>query len=214
MDPINPNSSESKPPQIPEHPFTEIPSLPVILSPHPPKRLGTYLPLLLLLGFLPVVTGAVLYHQYISGSASNISWLCRQKIAAVRINPGKIDTYLNSKPTNLSALAYDSEGRPIWKDVSYEWGMSSSNTVGNIFPKAQLASFKPLNVGTGNVYVTGTYCGRKAVGSAHITVSPALPTPTPVKCLPKPKCLTTKPFCKIIMPIAGWCSSPDQYKPQ
>jgi hypothetical protein len=106
----------------------------------------------------------------------------------------------------MSALAYDSQGRPIWKDVVYEWGMSSSNSIGNIVPKVQLAIFKPLNPGTGNIYVSGKYCGQKVVGSSHITVSPALPSPTPrPTCTPRPRCLDTKPICKIVMPAQGWC---------
>jgi hypothetical protein len=168
------------PPQIPEHPFTDIPGLSHSKLGNTTRNFRRYLPLFILIGLLPVVTGAVMLRQLISGNASNRNILCRQKIARVSIDPGTIGTYIGSAPTQMSALAYDDQGHPIWKNVSYEWGMSSTNTVGNIIPKNQVATFKPLNIGTGNVYVSAVYCSQKAGGSARITVSAPQKSPTPL----------------------------------
>jgi hypothetical protein len=90
MDPQNSAPSDLPPPQIPEHPFTDVPGLKTNIPPKSARHFKKLLPFLFLLGFLPIVTGAVLYRQYLSGSASNLPWLCRQKIAVIRINPGKI----------------------------------------------------------------------------------------------------------------------------
>jgi len=206
MDPINSNPSPSPLPQLPERPYTDVPGFTSDKNIKPAKHLPAYLPLLILLALLPLVTGAALLRQYFSSQAANSTVACSQKISTVRINPGKISAYLNNPPIPMSALAYDSLGRPIWKDVVYEWGMSSSNTIGNIIPKGQIAAFKPLNAGTGNIYTTGFYCGQQAKGSIPVIISPALPTPTPrIPCLPRPKCLDLKPACKIVQPARGWC---------
>jgi len=117
--------------------------------------------------------------QSMSGQAAFFTRPCSTKIASVRIHPGQASTTVNGLPIYLSALAYDNKGLPIWKGVLYEWGISSSNSIGNLVPDNQTAVFTPANPGTGDIYVIGQYCKKKATGSALVTVLPAQPTPTP-----------------------------------
>jgi len=54
----------------------------------------------------------------------------------------------------LSALAYNENNQPIWSGVTYEWGISSANSVGSVSPTSgTITNFMPLNAGVGDVYV-------------------------------------------------------------
>jgi len=78
-------------------------------------------------------------------------------------------------------LAYDYYNKPIHEGVQYEWGISSTNSIGTIKVRHDLASFFPLRAGTGDLYVkTKNRCTSKAViGSILVTVQQAAPiTPT------------------------------------
>lgn len=100
-----------------------------------------------------------------------------QVISTIKINPEKIAISLVDKPLELSALAYDAQGSPIWQKVSYEWGISSSNSVGTFKQNNDLVTFTPLNQGTGDLFVKATNtCTQTAViGSVPVVVEP---TPT------------------------------------
>jgi len=99
-------------------------------------------------------------------------------LGQVAINPGSIDTTVGLPPTQLSALAYDEYSRPIWSGVSYEWGMSSDNTVGTVQPDYNIASFLPLNPGSGDLWVIARYGNDFSIGSIRVTVAPSN-TPQP-----------------------------------
>lgn len=170
----------SAPPSVPETPSTEIPSAAAPPS-RPKKSFKLLFPLLLLVGFLPIATGAVLLTQSLTGQAAFFARPCLRQIKTVRINPGKVTAYVGGPPVYLSALAYDKQNRPILTGVTYEWGMSSTQSIGDLIPHQQLATFKALSPGTGSIYVTGKFCNKKATGSAPVTVLPApnlTPTPT------------------------------------
>ena len=130
------------------------------------------------MAFLPIATGAVLLRQSLSGEAAFSILGCRVKPVSVRIHPGQVQTTVGSPPVSLSALAYDKEGRPIWKDVTYEWGMSSTASVGNLIPAGNLATFVAQNPGQGDIFAVATYCRKKATGSSLVIVMPA-PSPAP-----------------------------------
>ena len=102
-----------------------------------------------------------------------------QTITKVVINPGKIAISPKDPPVEMSALAYDIENVPVWQGVSYEWGISSSNTVGTLKQNNDLVTFTPLNKGTGDLFVKATNaCTQTAViGSVPVVVEPTL---TPV----------------------------------
>jgi hypothetical protein len=204
MDPVNPDSSPP-PPQFPEHPYTDIPGLTANPNLKPVRRLKLYLPLLLLLVLLPIATGAVLLRQSLSGEAAFSFLGCRIKPASVKIHPGKIQTTVGSPPIGLSALAYDKENRPIWKGVTYEWGMSSTQSIGNLIPNGNLATFIAQNPGRGDIFAVAKYCNNKATGSSLVIVSSA-PSPTPTPCIPRPPCLDLGiRACKMPQPANGWC---------
>jgi len=81
--------------------------------------------------------------------------------------------------TGMSALAYDVNNIPIWSGVSYSWGISSSNSIGEVDPaNGAIANFTPLNAGSGDLFVNATYLGNTVVKSMLVNVSSA-PTPTP-----------------------------------
>lgn len=101
----------------------------------------------------------------------------------VRINPGYISTDVkNTLDIGLSALAYDENGNPIWTGVFYEWGMSSTNSVGTISntpPGNNIATFKPLRPGVGSLYVNARYNSTNSLISIPVTVTGIIPTPNP-----------------------------------
>jgi|GEM_PF-2499978 len=103
-----------------------------------------------------------------------------EPITKVMINPGSIEAYSNSKPIELSVLAYDRYNRPVREGVKYDWGISSTDGVGTVKARHDLAMFRPLKVGNGNLYVkTTNKCTPQAViGSAKITIKQSVITPT------------------------------------
>ncbi len=199
-----PSGFSVPPPQVPEHPYTDIPNLPQKYSVKPGKNIKPFIPLILLVGFLPVITGAVLYRQYLQSQASPSGKACRVTPDSVRIHPGLVTAAAGSPPVQMSALLYDNQQQPINGDVAYEWGMSSSVTIGNLSPRNKIAAFTPLASGSGDIFVSVDYCGIKVTGSVPVTVSAVSPAPT---CRPAPKCLTARPPCLIPVPVGGWCRS-------
>ncbi|OGG05072.1 hypothetical protein A2Z33_07375 [Candidatus Gottesmanbacteria bacterium RBG_16_52_11] len=132
---------------------------------------------LALLAVLPVIAVAALRTQTLTGFAGSPK--CRP-ITKVMISPGKINVSTSDPEVNLSVLAYDSTNRPVWHGVRYEWGISSSNSIGSVKSKHDLGVFRPLNPGSGDLYVkTSNNCTKTAViGSVAVTVvkSPVVPT--------------------------------------
>ena len=126
---------------------------------------------------IAVVVPAVMKSQTITGQAAVPK--CRL-ITKVMINPGKIDTYTGYPPTNLSVLAYDYYNNPITEGVQYEWGMSSSDSIGTVKANHDLASFIPIRPGTGDLYVkTKNKCTvTPVIGSIKVTVQLGIPSPT------------------------------------
>ena len=78
-------------------------------------------------------------------------------LGSVHINPEQIITDINEAPIHLSTLAYDTGGLPIGSGVSYQWGISSTNSVGTLSLNAndKLATFIPskTNRGRGDIWV-------------------------------------------------------------
>src|SRR3989344_1542854 len=103
-------------------------------------------------------------------------------LASVHINPENIVSPLGGKNVNLSALAYDSYGNPIWSGVSYQWGISTTNTIGYLFPNTddKLATFEPSRTtsGTADLWVTAFGLGTQVTHSIPVLVG-VTPTPTP-----------------------------------
>jgi hypothetical protein len=138
------------------------------------------IPIILLALIVAIVVPAVMKTQTITGEAAGGKCM---PITKVMINPGQINTYTNYPPTNLSVLAYDYYDKPVWQGVQYEWGMSSTNGIGTVKAKHDLASFIPTRPGTGDLYVkTKNKCTTKPViGSIKVDVKMGILTTPPVK---------------------------------
>jgi len=101
----------------------------------------------------------------------------------IYISPGKILTTYDSQPIRISAELLDQEGRPIKNGATFEWGLSSKYTVGTLIEVNQnLASFKPQNDGSGDIYVKATYenslVNKTLIGSIPVVVLRGDPQPT------------------------------------
>ncbi len=132
----------------------------------PKSRLGSWVILVLLLVGLPVVLLANKYSQDTRTRA--VQW--PQTLTKVNIDPGLITTSLSSAATNLSTLAYDQYNQPIVSGITYEWGISSTNTVGTLKTHDNLAEFTPLNTGTGDLYVVARQGALNVTGSVAVNV--------------------------------------------
>lgn len=95
-------------------------------------------------------------------------------IATVRIDPGEIITKSLGDQIHLSSLAYDTNGNPITTGVSYQWGMSSTNSVGTIIGEKgndALGTFTPSgNVGRGDLWVRAVTAISQVTGSIPVYV--------------------------------------------
>ena len=103
------------------------------------------------------------------------------QIARVDTQPaGDIIVPIKGKTVYLSALAYDNNGNPILTGVTYQWGISSSGSLGKFVPNNELASFTPAtSSGMGDLFVQANTTTGLAVKSQKIYVGMVPPSPTP-----------------------------------
>ena len=120
---------------------------------------------------LAVVIGALNAKNLSRNQSGKATSKC-QTITKVKINPEKIAISPEDPPVELSALAYETENTPIWQGVSYDWGISSSNSVGTLKQNNDLVTFIPLKLGTGDLFVKATnVCTKTPVtGSIQVTI--------------------------------------------
>lgn len=81
----------------------------------------------------------------------------------------------------FSALAQDADGRFIWQGVTYEWGISSQNSIGTLSSiSGPVTTITAKNEGYGDLWVS-TYQedGTRKYKSIGVNVGSTLPTPTP-----------------------------------
>ncbi len=102
-------------------------------------------------------------------------------IARLDFNPSGFATKPTTKQVNLSVLAYDSSNNPIYSGVTYEWGISSVGGVGSIVGQGSIASFYPLALGSGDIFVTARTSSQNFTSSipVFVTLTGIAPTPTP-----------------------------------
>lgn len=158
-----------------------IPS-PVTPPPASPKyKVGALLAVFALVAALPILMKSVRTRQTTNSKASDQAFTSK-----VLIHPGEIHSFPGGSPIYLSVLAYDAGGNPIFTGVTYEWGISSSGSLGQLKTDKQLAIFTPLNsTGSGDLWVKASGTFGVLWGNAQIcqgvpcpTTSPT-PTPTP-----------------------------------
>lgn len=123
-----------------------------------------------------------------------------QILSRVEINPASLAPAVGASPIGLSALAYDTNNNPIWSGVSYSWGISSSNSIGIVSPTSgPITNFRPINAGSGDLFVNATFLDKTFVKSMLVTVGSVLtptltisPSPTPTLTLtPTPTGIVT-----------------------
>ncbi len=133
---------------------------------------------LLVLVLLPVVVFAALNPTIFSPKASTTL-----PIAVVKINPGEIIAKPLGQEVHLSTLAFDTSGNPITSGVTYQWGMSSTNSIGTIVQEqgnGALGTFTPsANFGRGDLWVRAFTGTSQGLGSIPVFVGTNPPTPTP-----------------------------------
>jgi hypothetical protein len=95
--------------------------------------------------------------------------------------PGPVTINTQTRSLALSALAYDIYSKPMFRNVTYEWGASSVNsavtlkkTTGNI------TEVLPRTPGIAEVYVIARSGTESATKTLQITVVAPSPTPTTV----------------------------------
>lgn len=144
------------------------------------KKLTPVLIIAILL--LAVISGAFAANNLLGGTSLG---KC-QNISRVIINPGKVAISKDDLPIELSALSYDPTNTPIWTGVSYEWGISSSNSVGTLKPNNDLVTFTPLNIGTGDLFVKAKNACTKSpvIGSVSISINNKQISVTPTEIQP------------------------------
>ena len=102
-------------------------------------------------------------------------------IASLAFNPQGFAATLSTKEVNLSVLAYDQNGSPIYSGVTYEWGISSTGGIGSVVGRGSIASFYPKAFGVGDIFVTARTTSQNLTSSIHVYVNTTgiIPTPTP-----------------------------------
>lgn len=155
------------------------------MSPLPPQRLKNLILWAALTLSLPVFVLAARLPQRLFPRATTP---LTPSLATVRIHPGVIDiASASATPVFLSALAYNRLDQPVGSGVTYEWGISSTGSVGTLETNGNLATFYPRLVGRGDLWVIARSASGEATGSVPIclglpacpTSPPPLPTPSP-----------------------------------
>jgi len=169
---------------VPNDPTSSPPSDPDTVANPPPEmqpEKKKHTSLLVLIGVMIATALLIPAFQQTQTLMSQAAGKKCMMIGKVMINPGMITTNIGNPPINMSVLAYDATGKPIWNGVKYDWGISSINSIGTLKPRQDIAAFTALNIGTGDLYVKATNsCTKKAIiGSVKVTVSQAIiPIPT------------------------------------
>lgn len=91
------------------------------------------------------------------------------------------------KPINLSALAFSGPNSPIWENLDYQWGVSSTNSIGQLEVNStdpKVVKFIPNgNSGRVDIWVVvngGVKASYAVVSGPFVpAVAPLTPTPTP-----------------------------------
>jgi hypothetical protein len=89
----------------------------------------------------------------------------------------------------ISVLAYTANNDPIYDGVTYQWGISSTNSIGTLTEvSGSIASFIPQNNGIGDIFVTANVAGQEVAGSIRVIVGD-VPSEISITPSPTPSCL-------------------------
>lgn len=159
----------------------------------PAKYLG---PLLILLGLLPLLVYATQIRQLLFPRATYTGIPSR-----VLVSPGQVQMDVVSNISlYLSAQAVDTGDSDIRTGVTYVWGISSTNSVGDLIVKdnTAIASFIAKNTGLGDIWVKAITSSGQATSSIPVCIG--MPCPTTVYTSPTPS--PTSPNVAIIKRVA------------
>lgn len=134
-------------------------------SPDSPKK---FLSLLVLIALLPLFILTALTAQRFLPKAADTT----VGLASVSVNPSRILAYPGGPSTNLSTLAYNYLGQPMYSGVTYDWGISSTG-IGDLRPNGNLAAFIPTTPGSGDIWVRAF----NPTGTATASVRAVVVTP-------------------------------------
>lgn len=137
-------------------------------------RLKALAPLLLLLVLLPILVLSIRFRQLLFPRATHTSIPSR-----VLISPGQIQTSSPSNPPiYLSAQAVDTSGSDLRTGVTYVWGISSTNSVGDLIVQdnTAIATFIAKNTGHGDIWVKAITPSGQATSSIPVCIG----TPCPI----------------------------------
>jgi hypothetical protein len=144
-----------------------------------------FIPLIIILLTIPLTVGLVLVAQEYRGRAGGYPGISR-----VDIQPGIIRTTL-AKPittTELSTLAFNANGSPIYGGVVYNWSLSSTiDTVGTLtITQGNITQFIPQRAGCGQLTVSAFDGTTKMDKSIAIIVSDGITFPSCANVLTTP----------------------------
>ncbi len=108
-------------------------------------------------------------------------------IAKLVFNPSGF-AIKNEQFKNLSVLAYTAGNEPIFDGVTYQWGISSTTSIGTLNSvSGSIATFGSKNFGYGDIYVTAANDAGGITQSipVYVTLDGNKPSPTPTQ-IPTP----------------------------
>lgn len=122
--------------------------------------------LLIVLAIIPLTVVLALtqqrYFKFADGAAL---------IDKVEVHPGGIYIDVDDNPIQMSALAYDVFGEPVEFGATYNWSMSSINSVGTLSStEGDLSEFTPLVIGCGEITLQATVGVDSITKTVPVTV--------------------------------------------
>ncbi|KKR76282.1 MAG: Peptidase M11 gametolysin [Candidatus Levybacteria bacterium GW2011_GWA2_40_8] len=106
------------------------------------------------------------------------SFIVTGGLGYVWVNPGKVEIPVG-KEIGMSALAYDMNGNAIRSGVTYEWSMSSVNSVGTLGKtEGVINTLLGVKPGFGELTVIAKFNGGQVLRTVPINVTGEIPPPT------------------------------------
>lgn len=93
-------------------------------------------------------------------------------LTTIRVNPADFRNLAVGDVINASALAINQYDLPVHGGVTYEWGVSSNNSVVHISPDqdGKVATIKVVGEGQGDIFVTAHLGSQQVTRSFLLTV--------------------------------------------
>lgn len=144
-------------------------TVPVKIKPNGSNPIGLYVFSSNLNSQYPRHKTSVKYNYIVFGTLENVN-----------VSPGEVEVSVGQRPVGISALAYDNLFNPIRGGVSYEWSMSSSDSIGKLsHTNGPTTTFIPEKAGFGEITVKALFNGDTIMKTIPARVlAPLSPIPT------------------------------------